>query len=117
MTDALSQAREALLDTPSREESEIQSQFPRVNRYMRAEHQAFIDGALFANNFLLDTWRMLEFDHESNRVIEAVKAMLVEAINAVGDGAKPEADLRFPPFDQPTAKDLSLGKASLGGMK
>jgi hypothetical protein len=107
---AYKDAVEQLIDTPSREAGEIQSQFPRVNRYARAEHSAFIDGALYANDWLLDVWRKLEFDHEPTLAIEATKELLIDLINMIGEQSRIEADCRFPLFDPPTEAEIKAGK-------
>lgn len=105
---ALKDAWAALLDRPSRETPE--DKFPPADPLVRAEHTAFIDGALYANDWILDTWRMLEFEHKSNPVLDDVKAMLVKLINTIGEQARLEADHRFPKFDPPAARDIELGK-------
>lgn len=109
---ALKDAWAALLDRPSREA--VEDKFPSANPLVRAEHSAFIDGALYANDWLIDLWRKLEFDAEPSRYTDAVKEMLVLMINTVGEEARLEADHRFPKFDPPTARDIQLGKDTYG---
>lgn len=110
MSAALEEAWARLANTPSRVSSELQAQFPRINPQVRVENPAFVEGALYANDHLMDAWRILEFDREPSPFVDATKAMLVDLINHIAEQARLEADFRYPPFAKPTARDIQLGK-------
>lgn len=75
----------------------------------RTEHEAFIEGALFANDHLLSMLELLEKE-PPNRFVQAVERMLIDVVNHVGETASKVADMRYPDYEPPTNRDVAGGK-------
>lgn len=108
MSDALDKAREALAARPSRSAAELQ--LPPVNMTVRPEAEAFVEGALFANNVLISLWQVLVFDMDEPPKMKPLIDMLVLAINGIGESAIIEAKARFPDWQPPTQAEVESGK-------